>query len=109
MTQYQQHPQNPAPQPPYSYPPQQQVVVQTASNMSPTVTIGDWLVFFILQLIPGVNLIAMIVYACDSSKPSRANFAKLQLILIILGILLGVVFFVLLGAGLAGFAAHEAW
>lgn len=93
----------PAPQP-YPQMPPQQIIVQQSVNMSPTVTIGDWFIFMILQCIPIVNFIMLIVYACDSSKPSRANFAKLQLILMILFSIIGIIALVCIG-GIAGIAA----
>ncbi len=50
-------------------------------ELSPTVTKTDWLIWIILTAIPIVNIIMLIVYACDSSKPSRANLAKVSIIL----------------------------
>ena len=96
--------QYPQMQPYPQMPPQQIIVQQGATNISPTVTIGDWFIFMILQCIPLVNFIMLIVYACDSSKPSRANFAKLQLILMILFSIIGIIALVCIG-GIAGIAA----
>lgn len=50
-------------------------------ELSPTVTKTDWLIWIILTAIPIVNFIMLIVYACDNSKPSRANLAKVTIIL----------------------------
>ncbi len=50
-------------------------------ELSPTVTKMDWLIWIILTAIPIVNFIMLIVYACDNSKPSRANLAKVTIIL----------------------------
>ena len=58
--------------------------------MSPTVTKTEWLIYSLLVGIPLVNLVALIYFACDREKPSRANLARLQLI--ILGILCGIFF-----------------
>ena len=61
--------------------------------MSPTVTKMEWLFFFLLTNLPIVNLVALIYFACDREKPSRANFARLQLILILAGLILaGLIF-----------------
>ncbi len=68
-------------------------------ELSPTVTKTDWLIWIILTAIPIVNFIMLIVYACDTSKPSRANLAKVTLILMAI-LLIGC--FLLVGcAGLA--------
>ena len=98
MTQpYQQQiPQQPAPFQP------QIIVQQTGNNLSPTVTLGDWFVFMILQFIPGVNFIMLIVYACDNTKPSRANFAKLQLIFMIISTIIAIIAVIIFFGGLAG-------
>ena len=100
-------PQQGQPQPPPAYPPQyqqapmpqqpvyQQPVYVPNQKLSPTVTIGDWLLWLILSFIPLVGFIMLIVYACDSVKPSRANLAKLILILWGIAIVVGGVLWVL--------------
>lgn len=59
-------------------------------SLSPTVTKTEWLIYSLLVGIPLVNLVVLIYFACDREKPSRANLARLQLI--ILGILCGIFF-----------------
>ena len=45
-------------------------------------TIGNWLITFILLAIPIVNFIMLIVWACNSeTQPSKRNFAKAYLII----------------------------
>ena len=63
-------------------------------DVSPTVTKTEWFIYLILQMIPFVNLVMLIVYALDNSKPSRANLAKVNLIFLIVGIILAALFFV---------------
>ena len=58
-------------------------------SLSPTVTKMEWFIFLLLTNLPIVNLVALIYFACDREKPSRANFARLQLILILGGLILG--------------------
>ena len=69
-------------QSPYSQcpPPVQPVFVQPPNDLSPTVTKTEWFIYLILQMIPVVNLVMLIVYALDNTKPSRANLAKVNLI-----------------------------
>ena len=95
----QQFPPTPPPPPP------QIIVQQVQGNLSPTVTIGDWFVFVLLQCIPVVNIIMLIVYACDSTKPSRANFAKLSIILMVISCIISFLVIILFFGGLAGIAA----
>ncbi|MGN0867174.1 MAG: hypothetical protein ACI4SG_05810 [Oligosphaeraceae bacterium] len=80
------------------YPPSGQPYYNSFQELSPTVTKMDWFLFTILACIPVVNLLALIYYAFDKEKPSRANLAILQLIL--LGATLG--FFLLCALFLAG-------
>ncbi|MBO7622029.1 MAG: hypothetical protein J6T06_16065 [Victivallales bacterium] len=79
-------------------------------DVSPTVTKTEWFIYLILQMIPFVNLVMLIVYAMDNTKPSRANLAKVNLIFLIVGIALGilafVVFFLCLGAFAGGMGSE---
>ena len=100
-------------QSPYSaqyQPPTQPVFVQPPPDYSPTVTKGEWFLYIVLQMIPVVNIVMLIVYATDNSKPSRANLAKVNLIFmvasIILAILICVVVFLCLGAFAGGMASE---
>lgn len=85
------------PPPAYGYP---QVNLNVQNSVAPqgyskTVTIMDWFIFMLLQSIPLVNLIALFFYAFDKEKPSRANFARLTLIfmiiILVLAILTGII------------------
>ncbi|MCR4575088.1 MAG: hypothetical protein K5787_15115 [Lentisphaeria bacterium] len=77
------------------------MIPQQNSNLSPTVTIGDWIVYMILMMIPIVNIIMFIVFAFDSSKPSRANLIKAQLLLLLILLIPGIIiFFALLGGAM---------
>lgn len=71
-------------------------------ELSPTVTKTDWLIWIILTAIPVVNVIMFIVYACDSSKPSRANLAKVSIILVAVAV---IVLFLIGGGGALAAAA----
>lgn len=74
-------------------------VVQNA----PVVGLGDWVVTLIIMIIPLVNLIMLFVWAFgDGTNPSKANWAKASLILILISIVLSII---LLGA-IAGFVSR---
>ena len=93
--------------PPPVQPPFAQPIYQ---DVSPTVTKTEWFLYLILQMIPFVNLVMLIVYAMDNTRPSRANLAKVNLIFmavgIVLAILIFVVFFLCLGAFAGGMAGE---
>ena len=81
-------------QSPYSaqyQPPVQPVYVQLPPDYSPTVTKGEWFLYLILQMIPVVNLVMLIVYALDNTKPSRANLAKVNLIFLAVSFVIAII------------------
>lgn len=85
-------------QSPYSaqyQPPVQPVYVQPPPDYSPTITKGEWFLYLILQMIPVVNLVMLIVYALDNTKPSRANLAKVNLILLAVGFVIAIGYLIL--------------
>jgi len=60
----------------------------TAPDLSPTVTKMDWFICFLVACIPVVNIIMMFIWAFDNTKPSRANFFKVYLIILLVSIVL---------------------
>ncbi len=51
-------------------------------NDEQTVTVGDWLVTFLICMIPIANIIFIFYWAFSSStKPSKANFFKAYLLM----------------------------
>lgn len=69
-------------------------------NLSPTISKWDWFLFVILTSLPVINIVAIIVYACISSKPSRANLAKVMIIIFLISVVLCGVFFGLCASAL---------
>ena len=79
----------------YRQPPVQPIFVQPPPDYSPTITKGEWFLYLILQMIPVVNLVMLIVYALDNTKPSRANLAKVNLILLAVGFVIAIGYLIL--------------
>ncbi len=62
--------------------------------MSPAITVGQWLIMFILMAIPIVNVVVIIIWAMDSQgNPNRSNFARAVIVVFALSILLSAMFF----------------
>jgi len=60
---------------------------------STTVSVGDWLVTYIISFIPVVGFIMLFVWAFSSSTPlSKANWAKAALVVMVVFMVLGIVF-----------------
>lgn len=65
------------------------------------VTIGNWLLTYLLLMIPVVNLIMIFVWAFGKGTPeSKANWAKALLILGLIGIGVWLVLALLMAAGM---------
>lgn len=77
--------------PNYSQPPQQQQYV-SQQPMAPVMTMGNWIITMLIMCIPIVNLVMLIVWAASSTEnPNRSNWAKAQLIFMVVGIVLYII------------------
>ena len=62
-------------------------------GQSPTLTVGDWLVTFLISVIPLVGFVMLFVWAFGSSTPpSKANWAKATLLLYAVAAVVGLLF-----------------
>ena len=68
-------------------------------SLSPTVSVGDWVITLILMIIPLVNLVMLFVWAFGGSAAiSKANWAKATLIMYLIAIILCIVLSGVIGA-----------
>ncbi len=66
------------------------------------VTLGDWMLTYLLLSIPLVNIILIFVWAFGNNTPvSKANWAKALLIWSLIGIVISVLLFFVMGIGAA--------
>ena len=70
----------------------------TVPDCSPTVTKMDWFVCILAMCIPVVNIVMMFIWAFDNTKPSRANFFKVYLIIALISMVFCVLIAVILFA-----------
>lgn len=57
-----------------------------------TVTVGEWFVTWLVMIVPIVNIVMMFVWAFGSNtKPSKANFFKLCLLMTLISVVLTVI------------------
>lgn len=61
-------------------------VADSRNHVSPQMTVGAWILTFVILMIPLVNIIMMFIWAFDSTS-LRRNFARAYLI--IAGIMIG--------------------
>ncbi|WP_281889801.1 hypothetical protein [Paenibacillus sp. YYML68] len=77
--------------------------VSYGGNQSSTISVKDWMITMLILMIPLVNLIMLFVWAFGGgASPSKANFAKANLIWAAIGITLYILVFIVFGAALLG-------
>ena len=67
----------------------------------PVMTMGEWLITLIVLAIPCVNVIMYFVWAFGNGNENRKNFCRAGLIVMAIGIVLSLVLYAVVGAGLA--------
>jgi hypothetical protein len=67
------------------------------------ITVGDWVVTLLIMFIPLVNLIMLFVWAFSGgTNLSKANWAKATLIWMLVGLVLGILFWGAIGSMFLG-------
>ena len=83
--------QNPQQMPTYSQP-----------EVEPVITLGEWVLTILITCIPCVNIVMLLVWAFGSSTPkTKANWAKAQLIFVVIGVVVSIIISAVMGASLA--------
>ena len=81
---------------------QQQGYIQPENALEEPVTLGEWMVSFLIMLIPCVNIILMFVWAfSNSEKKSKSNFFKAALIWYGICMALSIIMVFAMGIGVA--------
>ena len=63
------------------------------SISAPVMTLGQWFITLLLMIIPIVNIVLLIVWAASKNgNPNRSNWAKAQLIMVAVYVLIWVLF-----------------
>ena len=77
------------------------VAPATSTESEAPVSLGDWILTILLTCIPCVNIIMLFVWAFGNNTPkSKSNWAKAQLIWVLIGVVVGVLWLVFIGATL---------
>ena len=64
-------------------------------------TMGEWLITLIVLALPCVNVLMYFVWAFGNGNENRKNFCRAGLIVMAIGIVLSLVLYAVVGAGLA--------
>ena len=71
-------------------------------------TIGDWLITFLIQAIPLVGFVMLFVWAFgDGTHPSKKSWAQASLIMMVIVIVLMIIFFAAIWTMLGSFFNHN--
>lgn len=71
-------------------------------NEQQPVSVGNWMLTILIMAIPLVNLIMLLVWAFSSGTPlSKSNWAKATLLWMVIMIVIGVLFGIVGGMGIA--------
>ena len=71
---------------------------QTNNNLEEPVTLGEWIILFLISMVPCVNIIMLFVWAFGSNtKTSKKNYCRASLI--ITAVILVIYFIVIAIAG----------
>jgi ABC-type sugar transport system permease subunit len=74
-------------------------------DTAPIMTVGNWIVTYLIMIIPLVNIIMLIVWAASSTEnPNRKNWAIAMLIWYAISIVLMIVLWGAIAAAIAGLA-----
>ncbi|WP_337100904.1 hypothetical protein [Paenibacillus sp. YIM B09110] len=74
-------------------------------EVSPVISVKDWLLQMLILIIPIVNIIMMFVWAFGEGNPTKKNYYKAYLLWALIWSIISVIFLVLfLGAFIAAFS-----
>jgi len=72
------------------------------------VSIGDWIITYLIMMIPLINIIMLFVWGLGSNtQPSKANWAKATLIWFVIAFVIAIVISVVFGAAIAIIASEH--
>lgn len=67
--------------------------VAKVEEMAPVLSIKKWLIISLILMLPIVNLVMLIIWALDEEEnPNKTNFAKAQLIWMVIGVVFSTLF-----------------
>lgn len=94
---------------PYVQAQPQYINVNVSPDLEKPMSIGDWIIFYLVMCVPVVNIVMLFVWAFGGGNRSRANYCKASLIIAVvatvLSILVAIIVPILFGAGTLGLAA----
>jgi len=68
--------------------------LQNQGSSNQPMSIGDWIITFIITYIPLVGFIMLFVWAFgDGTHPSKKTWAQATLIIMVVGVILAIIFF----------------
>ena len=73
----------------------------TPTPMEPEMSVKDWIITFLIMMVPCVNIVMVFVWAFSNTNKTRANFFKAYLIIMAVMMVLGLILSVAMGSVMA--------
>lgn len=81
-------------------------VNQGYEGLEEPVSLGEWVILYLIMMVPLVNIIMLFVWGFGSgTKKSKANYCKASLIFMAIGFVLSLLLFSTIGAAIASLAS----
>lgn len=77
---------------------------QSPATNESVMSVKDWLLTFVVMMIPIVNLVMMIIWAIKAENPSKRNYFIASWIMFAIMIVLYLILFMVFGSALIGAA-----
>lgn len=84
-------------QQPYQQP-YQQSYQPMGDNLEEPVSFGEWMITYLIMMIPCVNIIMMFVWAFGNGKKSKSNYFKASLVWALIATVISIVIMIAFGA-----------
>ena len=76
----------------YNIPPQPSYSSMQQDPNKAVMTMGEWFLTYIILMIPLINIIMLFVWAFGDGNENRKNYCRVQLIFMLIGVVLSVLF-----------------
>lgn len=82
---------------------QEYTVTHSQGEVEKVVSVQKWIITLLIMMIPLVNIICLIVWAFSNNEnKNRSNWAKAQLLIFLISIVLAIFFFMIFGIAMLG-------
>lgn len=82
---------------------QEYTITHPQGEVEKVVSVQKWIITLLIMMIPLVNIICLIIWAFSNTEnKNRSNWAKAQLVMFLISIVLAIFFFMIFGIAMLG-------